>query len=285
MLKRALCVGINTFKNYPAAELRGCLNDARNIGNMLQKVLGFSSQEITALTNEQATKANIMEELNRMVDWAKSRQEFCYLVFSLSTHGTHVPDVSGDEPDNADEAFCPYDLTQKGDHWDLEHLIVDDELGSLMSHLPENSLCEVILDTCYSGTGLKAIDLLLDRKPRFLPPPSVIVCEALEKCKNRSVKDAVLESGGKNQILWSASRFDQTSSDAKIGDEWNGAFTYYFCRAMLEDKARAPRLQILQEVRNQVVKPYQQTPQLECSSLLKKSSFGTPVGQPLSSGG
>ena len=52
-------------------------------------------------------------------------------------------------------------------------IILDDELRDLFVQLPQNVLLEVYLDTCHSGTGLRAIDMLLDRRPRYLPPPSL----------------------------------------------------------------------------------------------------------------
>jgi metacaspase-1 len=170
--KKALCVGINNFKNYPASALQGCVNDANDMSALLQKLLGFQNSDITVLRDAQATKANIMSNLKAMVDGAKAGK-YSHLVFSLSSHGTQVPDQSGDEPDRADEAFCPHDLAQAGNQWDKNYIIVDDELRELLIQLPANVLLEVYLDTCHSGTGLRAIDLLLDRKPRYLPPPSL----------------------------------------------------------------------------------------------------------------
>src|SRR5262249_48832063 len=128
--RRALCVGINKFKNYPSATLQGCVNDANQMSSLLQKLLGFGSEDIVQLHDDQATKANIMSDLKSMVDGAKAGK-YSYLVFSLSSHGTQVPDTSGDEPDRADEAFCPHDLAQAGDQWDKNHVIIDDELRDL----------------------------------------------------------------------------------------------------------------------------------------------------------
>ena len=171
--RRALCVGINHFKNYPSATLQGCVPDANNMSSLLQKLLGFTSSDITLLTDAQATKISIITNLKSMVDAAKAGK-ISYLVFSLSSHGTQVPDLNGDETtDRADEAFCPTDLAQAGNQWDRNHIIVDDEFRDLFIQLPPNVLLEVYLDTCHSGTGLKAIDMLLDRKPRYLPPPSL----------------------------------------------------------------------------------------------------------------
>ncbi len=70
-----------------------------------------------------------------MVDDAK-KGKYSYLIFSMSSHGTQVPDVNGDEPDKADEAFCPHDLAQAGNNWDTKHIIIDDELHDLFITLP-----------------------------------------------------------------------------------------------------------------------------------------------------
>lgn len=113
MAKKALCVGINNFKNYPNSALQGCVNDADDMEALLKKWLGFSSGDIVKLSDAQATKENIMKNLKEIVDGAKQKK-YSYLVFSLSSHGTQVPDTSGDEPDKADEAICPYDLASAG---------------------------------------------------------------------------------------------------------------------------------------------------------------------------
>ena len=144
--RRALCVGINNFKNYPSAALQGCVNDAHDMASVLKDFLGFTDQDITILTDSQATKQNIMGNLQKMVADAK-QGIYSYLVFSLSSHGTQVPDTSGDEPDRADEAFCPHDLAQAGSQWDPNHVIIDDELHDLFVQLPANVLLEAYLDT------------------------------------------------------------------------------------------------------------------------------------------
>src|SRR5579871_2768583 len=171
MSVKALCVGVNVFKNYPQSTLQGCVNDAHEMASVLKTYLGFTDKDITLLTDAQATKQNIMANLKTMVADAKAGK-LGYLVFSMSSHGTQIPDLNGDEQDKADEAFCPYDLAQAGNAWDRNHLIIDDELHDLLATLPPNVLAEVFLDTCHSGTGLKDIDLLIDRDVRFVPPPS-----------------------------------------------------------------------------------------------------------------
>ncbi|HLK51638.1 MAG TPA: caspase family protein [Bryobacteraceae bacterium] len=261
--RRALCVGINQFKNYPSATLQGCVPDANNMSSLLQKLLGFTSSDITLLTDAQATKTNIINNLKMMVDGARAGK-YSYLVFSMSSHGTQVPDLEGDEADHADEAFCPTDLAQAGNQWDRNHIIVDDELRNIFLPLPSNVLLEVYLDTCHCGTGLKGIDMLLDRKPRFLPPPSLEAFRQVETLRPRTIAERFVEKGIVHHILWAACRADQTSADANINGSWHGAFTYYFCKVMLETNNSLSRAEALKRVRKYLAAGhYTQIPQLE----------------------
>jgi len=272
--KKALCVGINNFKNYPGASLQGCVNDASDMSHLLQNLLGFQAGDITVLTDTQATKANIITNLKAMVDGAKAGK-YSYLIFSLSSHGTQVPDLSGDEPDRADEAFCPHDLAQAGNQWDKNHIILDDELRDLFIQLPANVLLEVYLDTCHSGSGLKSIDMLLDRTPRYLPPPSLEAFEQVDQKRSRGLRHGFLEKGIVHNILWAACRADQTSADANIAGGWHGAFTYYFCKEMTACKNSLSRAALLTKVRADLKKgKYSQVPQLECEATTRKLTIG-----------
>ena len=266
MAKKALCVGINNFKNYPDNALQGCVNDANDMEALLKKWLGFGPGDIVKLTDNQATKENIMKNLKEMVEGAK-QGKFSYLVFSLSSHGTQVPDTSGDEPDNADEAFCPHDLVSAGNFWDPNHIIIDDELHDLFIQLPANVLLEVYLDTCHSGTGLRAMNLLPDRKPRWMPPPSYEAFKMVDGRQSRGLHEALLDKGMIHHILWAGCRADQTSSDAHIAGGWHGAFTYYFCKVMNESQNKLARKEVLKKVREGLIAShYDQIPQLECQA-------------------
>jgi hypothetical protein len=266
MSRRALCVGINNFMNYPSAALQGCVNDANDMKGILMDFVGFKDTDITLLTDSQATKSEIMTHLKLMVAGAKEGK-YNYLVFSLSSHGTQVPDISGDEPDRWDEAFCPHDLAQAGNNWDANHIITDDELHDLFIELPGNVLLEVYLDTCHSGSGLKAIDLLLDRRPRYLPPPSVEAFKKIEGLAQRGLHRMMLEKGIIHHILWAGCRDNQTSADAHIDGSWHGAFTYYFCKELRACKNDISRSALLKKVRSDLhAGHYTQIPQLECEA-------------------
>jgi metacaspase-1 len=235
MAARALCVGINEFAHLPNANwLNGCVNDAQDMAAMLQRLPGFTTSNVTVLCDADATKAKVMGALSDMVaDVRAGRLD--HIVFSFSSHGTQVPDTNGDETvDHVDEAFACHDIAQKGPDWDRDTVIVDDELHALFADLPKGALVEVVLDTCHSGTGLKDIDLLVGRKPRFLPPPTVKgVRRIAAKSDPQGLQELVKATpAGIRPVLFAACKADQTSADAYFDGRYNGAFTYYFLKAL-----------------------------------------------------
>jgi hypothetical protein len=260
--KKALCVGINSFKNFPGASLRGCVNDSHEMASLLKDVYGFSPEDVTLLNDEKATKQDIISNLESMVDGARAGK-YNHLVFSMSSHGSHVPDDDqDDEPDHKDEVFAPYDAASAGDIWDTKYFIVDDELRDLFAKTPDNTLLEVYLDTCHSGDGIKA--LTLDWIPRYLPPPSWKVFRSTDGLRTHGLREGLLEKGKVNHILWSACRSDQTSADARMDNDYHGAFTYYYCKHLRNSWTQLTRKQILAKVRNSLRPRFEQIPQLEC---------------------
>jgi hypothetical protein len=272
MLHRtALCIGINQYQHFPAATLNGCVSDAHDMASLLKDLLGFEDSDITRLTDQAATKANIMRELRRMVDGALTGK-YNHLVFSFSGHGTQVPDLNLDEFDRADEAFCPHDLASNGSQWNRDHLIVDDELHDLFVQLPSTVILEVFLDTCHSGAGLRAADLLMDRKPRYLPPPSLEAFRDIEYRRARPAHQKLLEKGLSHHILWTACKESQTAADAFIQGTWHGAFTYHFCKEARASGNHLSRAKVLAKVRSDLqTSLFTQTPQLDCEAVTRYS--------------
>lgn len=261
--KKALCVGINVFKNFPDATLQGCVNDAHDMSALLQEKFGYKPDEITVLTDDQATKAAIMQQLTQMVNDAKAGK-LKSIVFSLSSHGTQVPDTNGDEKDKADEAFCPHDLAQKGNQWDPEHIIVDDELNALFGQLPPSATLEAFFDTCHSGTGFKDLWPI-----RYLPPPAPIGegDDEGEDLPVRGVEVSLSKAKPSQRILWAGCRADQTSADANFDGRANGAFTFNYIKAVRATKSPWTREQIIAKMRDAMKNEFTQIPQLEADAL------------------
>jgi len=277
MARKALLVGINDYKGIN--DLRGCINDVTNMRNILKTFLGFQNTDIRLLTDARATKANIITRLNWLVRGAKSGD---YLVFHYSGHGSQVRDRDSDElSDHMDELICPYDMD-----WDGTY-ITDDDLRDIFKKLPQGVLLEVFLDSCHSGTGLRAIDGLgrpaelgplnqaeQYRVARYLPPPPDIVArwegeeETLQPARSfRNVGRTTV-----HHILWAGCKDSQTSADAFIGGSYNGAFTYYFCKSMRDTNGALARSELLRRLRQALVfNRYDQTPQLECEATVRNA--------------
>ena len=252
MARKALCVGINEFASLPRTSwLNGCVNDANDIAAGLRS-FGFAKRDTTVLTDADATKKNVMAALTDLVGKAKAGDT---IVFTLSSHGTQVPNEPGGdvEPDGLDEAFACHDIRQRGNQWDRDTVIVDDELHDLFASVPEGVLLEVLLDTCHSGTGLRDLEevmqaAVLGRAPRFLPPPTPAGLEQVRSIRAlappRTVdRKALVEltkgrRAGAKPVLFAACKPDQTASDATFDGRSNGAFTYLFLKALAEDGTR-----------------------------------------------
>jgi hypothetical protein len=275
--KKALCVGINKFRNFPHFALNGCVNDAKDMAAMLKELRGFRATDITVMTDANATKANIMTKLKALVAEANAGK-LSYIVFSFSSHGTQTQDKSGDEVDGMDEAFVPYDIAQKGNDWDPNRIISDDEFHDLFEQLPDTCTLEAYLDTCHSGTGFKALWI----RPRYIPPPSEPLLGKSKKVRGFTMKRASKRKGkkeatteadvkaAKNIILWTGCRSNQTSADAYFNGRYNGAFTYNYVKVMRGSGGTLPREQVITNVRQLLAGQFEQIPQLEADATNRK---------------
>jgi hypothetical protein len=272
MARRALLVGINDYKGI--SDLQGCINDVTNMRDILKTLLGFTNANIRVLTDSRASKVNILSRLRWLVTGAKSGD---FLVFHYSGHGSQVRDRNGDElSDGLDELICPWDMS-----WDGTY-ITDDDLNAVFSALPPGVLLEVFLDSCNSGTGLKAGEFgrppelgpVNETRNRYLAPPTDIVCRS-EGEEDTLQKKRLVRGTGKSQvhhILWSGCQDNQTSADALIAGSYNGAFTYYFCKIMRETGGQIKRSEILSRLRSTLRRNgYSQTPQLETEATVRSS--------------
>lgn len=260
-MKKALLVGIN---NYPGTsnDLMGCVNDVQNMQNLLESMFGFATEVITMLTDREATTVNILKGLEALVAGARPGD---LLVFHYSGHGSQVPDPEGDESDQLDEILCPYDLDWK------TKMIRDDDLKRIFDPLPSGVHLEVFLDSCHSGTGLKALPSRNGsyRRIRFMAPPK----ELLKACPACPARVTAIRPA-KVRVLWAACRSDQYASDALIDGRYGGAFTTYLCNLVRQRQGNITRTELGKVLRSELKKAeFKQTPQLEGSAKPRKALF------------
>lgn len=124
--RKALLIGINYFSQR--GQLRGCINDVKNMSTYLNSHFGYKREDMVILTDDQQnpmsqpTKANLLRAMHWLVKDARPNDS---LFFHYSGHGGQTKDLDGDEDDGYDEVIYPVDFRQAGH-------IVDDEMHRIM---------------------------------------------------------------------------------------------------------------------------------------------------------
>jgi len=147
--RKALLIGINYFGQR--GQLRGCINDVKNMSAFLNENFGYQRDDMVILTDDQQnpmsqpTKQNILRAMHWLVKDARPNDS---LFFHYSGHGGQTKDLDGDEEDGYDEVIYPVDFRQVGH-------IVDDEMHRIMvTPLHPGVRLTAIFDSCHSGTAL-----------------------------------------------------------------------------------------------------------------------------------
>jgi hypothetical protein len=274
MARKAFLVGINDYAPSGAGgpDLRGCVNDVRDMANTLHSlaIVPATPTTMRIVTDNRATKAAIIQGLKWLLTGAKKGD---VLIFFYSGHGSYMADVSGDELDKKDETICPHDYASAG-------MIKDDDLRSLLSGLPAGVNLDVLLDSCFSGTGTRELAALASLPEedaityRHVEPPidwgffldanpTLDVHGFLKPAAQLGAREAVVVPG-LNHVLWSGCRNNQTSAEALIGGVYRGVFTYNFCKALRGAGVGVTRRKLDSQVTiNIKAMGYSQVPQLE----------------------
>ncbi len=213
-VKYALLVGIN---KYPGNALNGCVNDVKHLRDMLIANFGFAADNILMLTDEDATRANILAKLDGFSAKLHPNDLF---VFAYSGHGTLFPDSYSEEQDETetlhfvndprngnkpffedgkyDAAICPVDSrgTSSGKPW--HNLILDDELYARFSkYASRGTFVNYLTDSCFSGT--QGRDLYKTRSMKLIDAIGVSQDQLERPAEQRPVTSRDL--GGKYLII------------------------------------------------------------------------------------
>jgi metacaspase-1 len=279
MAKRALLIGINRYK-IPGADLRGCVNDVKNLRQALIDLYGFKATDIAELTDLAATKASMQAAVRKLVAAARPGD---VILLHYSGHGSNVPDQDGDEADRRDEILCPTDL-------DWKNPLADDWLRQSFDRLRPGVSFTVIMDCCHSGTNTR-VPQPPDAPsiPRYLPNPwDIMATESGRKLRGkvtgqlrasprpvRARKDVV--HADIPEMLITGCRDTQTSADAYIGGSYNGALTYHLVQALRDGDGNLSYAELHRRTVEGLRKgAFDQVPQLEG----RQTAFGQPFLSP-----
>jgi len=279
MANKAVLIGINRYR-IPGADLRGCVNDVKNLQAVLTAYHGFAKGDITVLTDYDATKKAMQAAIKGLVAGAKKGD---VLLLHYSGHGSNVPDDNGDEADHRDEILCPTDL-------DWKDPLRDDWLRATFDTLKAGVNLTVVMDCCHSGSNTRAIqppDAPLI--PRYLPNPWDIMAEEsgrrlrgkvaseLRSSPRTLRKKSDVVTANIPELLVTGCRDTQTSADAYIGGTYNGALTYNLVATIQAAKGKLTYRELHQGVLERLKKgDFDQVPQLEG----RKDGFDRPFLTP-----
>ncbi|KAI9147852.1 Metacaspase-1B [Paramyrothecium foliicola] len=283
--RKGLLIGINYFGQR--GQLRGCINDVRNMTAYLVEHFGYKREDMVILTDDQQnpmsqpTKQNILRAMHWLVKDARPNDS---LFFHYSGHGGQTKDLDGDEPDGYDEVIYPVDFRQTGH-------ITDDEMHRIMvSPLQAGVRLTAIFDSCHSGTALdlpyiystqgilKEPNLAKEAGQGLLGVISSYsqgdlggVANNLigffkkatsgEEAHNRAI---ATKTSPADVIMLSGSKDDQTSADATIASQATGAMSWAFVTALKKNPQQS-YVQLLNSIRDELATRYSQKPQLSCS--------------------
>ena len=257
--RRALVIGIG---DYPESSGWQKINGDKDIPLVEEMLIanGFTKQNIVELKNEQATCAAICREFENLI--AKS-QTGDYIYIQFSGHGQQITDLNGDEEDNYDEAWIPYDAQfsyAKGKYEGQNHL-VDDRLNNYLHQLRKkigkDGKILVVADACHSGGGSRAESdeeyVVRGTSDAFVIP----------NASAKSQTTIALPSYGIEWTFISACKSYQCNYEYK----GNGSLTYALYQQK-DDFSKISAIQIRKKIGSCIASiiPFTQTPVLEVTS-------------------
>ncbi|CAG8536466.1 15918_t:CDS:2 [Acaulospora colombiana] len=256
--KKALLIGINYFGSQ--FQLKGCINDVKNIKEFLVANYEFREENMLILTDNQSdpkkipNRANIIAAMKWLVHDARPNDS--YVMFHdtqnaiVFGHGGQVEDLDGDEDDGFDETIMPVDFQTAGQ-------IVDDEMHDIMVRsLHKGVRLTAIFDSCHSGT---ALDLPYIYSTHGVVKEQNILADGGNTLMNvgmsylrgdiEGIKTSIMAFGKKatsgrkineqnkhtkaseaDVIMFSGCKDGQTSADANEAGQNTGAMSYAFIK-------------------------------------------------------
>eukprot|EP00835_Amoeboradix_gromovi_P000259 NODE_9_length_47730_cov_0.323718.p10 type:complete len:346 gc:universal NODE_9_length_47730_cov_0.323718:23013-24050(+) len=292
--RKALFVGINYFGTK--AELRGCINDVKNIREWLEQNYKFDEMKVLTDDNkdDMPTHANMVSAFKWLVKDAKRGDS---LFFHFSGHGGFIADKDNDEHDCQDETIIPVDYEKAGQ-------ITDDELHELLVvGLPEGVRLTCLFDCCHSGSaldlpftyldngkievivndsnfqnvavqslmqsGLKFISGEKDKAFQELGDNVKLFLKNRDKKGNPSAKEKLASA---DVIMFSGCRDEQTSADAVLAGRPTGAMTHALIKSLSEHGHNQSFVDLLKNIRINLKGQFTQIPQLSCGKPLDMRS-------------
>jgi len=260
MNNKALLVGINAYPN-PNNNLRGCINDIVDMEYFISiKNKVYPKENIKTLTDSRATKKGILDHLNWLLIGASAGDQ---ILFHYSGHGAQLPSKGhAFEKDGLDEIICPYDFSEADA---TKTAITDKEFAKIFATIPKGVHFVWISDSCHSEDLSRKQAIAIDtrfRRFNHAPEQGLAIPTASLSAEPIPLHGALLSGCASHQL----------SADAYINNRFNGAFTHYLIKNLIQYGQDASMQDIVKYVNIDLMNnDYDQNPQSE--GLLKTAKF------------
>jgi len=136
-----LSVGVNWYKHPKVRDLKGCVNDGKNVAEFFRKQAGkvFGKTDVRVLLDSQASKQNIVQEMQRLATVGKSGDT---IVLFLSGHANLAKD-------ERTWGFCPHEFDPANEN---ATFITDAAIIQLADTLAQQGKkMWIMIDACHCG--------------------------------------------------------------------------------------------------------------------------------------
>ncbi|NMF63354.1 caspase family protein [Brasilonema octagenarum] len=260
----ALLIGIDEYLHIN--NLNGCVNDVEAMRIYLRNQLGVPENQIRVLTNQEATRANILQNFQEFFIDNSDIQPGSQIFFHYSGHGSQMPNPK--EPDGQNETLVPHD-SRSPEVFDIP----DKTLAGLLDKLAERkgNNITVILDCCHSGSGTRDPNLAQTRnvEPDNRIPPPDLDTGILEGAPRRGTGASGWQTEGITHVLLAGCRDNELSNEYLSSDNdknnvWHGALTYFTLQALRNITPKTTYAELYEQVAVKVNTKYpSQMPQCE----------------------
>lgn len=232
--KRAFMVGISTYRTATMKAWNN-IHGADDI-LLLKPVLQKQGFNVIALTNADATYANILKGLTNLMKTTQ-RGDIVYIHFSC--HGQPVEDGLRDnvkdEEDGWDEALVPVDAgIRYNSSYHGEKHFLDDQLNyfveKIRARIGTNGFLYVVLDACHSGKSAR--DFTTDDvrgTNEGLSKNGTVYNPPISNIRHYKVKNG---KGWANVLFLEACKSFQRNTEVQISGKNYGALSYNVYEAL-----------------------------------------------------
>ena len=211
-------------------------------------------KNIKKLTDRDATKKGIVAQLKWLIDGAQAGDQ---LLFHYSGHGAQAPTLNATiEPDGLDEIICPYDFDGSN-----ATKLRDKEFAQLFAGIPKGVHFVWISDSCHAEDLSR--DLKINKASIYRQFQGVMHHNH-NNLSEKTIENFNAITTPFNGALLSACASHELSADAYIDNRFNGAFTHYLIKNLLQYSDSKSMQAIVQLVNKDLDKNgYDQNPESE----------------------